>query len=242
MQRLGDDQGECHQVQYPGDVRQSRGDESWKNEQRHQILGQLILVQQVGDADERAGKAGDRSRDSHGCGLARSQLATHVPSCERDKQERQDLAKMRKGISQRYHDTHRRLFLELLREIQAMFSVETHAYCLMDNHYHLLVRTPKANLSRAMRHLNGLYTQRYNRIEKTDGPLYRGRYKAILIDADAYLLNVSRYIHRNPLEARIVKKADNYPWSSYAAFIGKVTAPPWLTREDTLAMVGLRNC
>jgi len=86
-------------------------------------------------------------------------------------------------------DTHREIFLELLREIHEMFEVETHAYCLMDNHYHLLLRTPQGNLSRAMRHLNGVYTQRYNRIQKTDGPLYRGRYKAILIDVDAYLLN-----------------------------------------------------
>ena len=96
-----------------------------------------------------------------------------------------------------------------------MFKVETHAYCLMDNHYHLLLRTPQGNLSRAMRHLNGVYTQRYNRIQKTDGPLYRGRYKAILIDVDAYLLNVSRYIHRNPIEACIVRRAERYPWSSY---------------------------
>jgi len=139
------------------------------------------------------------------------------------------------------HNEHRQLFLELLREIQEMFRVETHAYCLMDNHYHLLCRTPKANLGRAMRHLNGVYTQRYNRSEKTDGPLYRGRYKAILIDADSYLLNVSRYIHLNPLEARIVKKAENYPWSSYAAYIGKAPAPQWLMQTETMAMIGQRN-
>ncbi len=138
-------------------------------------------------------------------------------------------------------DTHREIFLELLREIHEMFGVETHAYCLMDNHYHLLLRTPQGNLSRAMRHLNGVYTQRYNRIQKTDGPLYRGRYKAILIDADAYLLNVSRYIHSNPIEARIVKRAERYPWSSYSAYIGKSKAPPWLYMEDTLKMIGQRS-
>ena len=137
-------------------------------------------------------------------------------------------------------DTHREIFLELLREIHEMFEVETHAYCLMDNHYHLLLRTPRGNLSRAMRHLNGVYTQRYNRIQKTDGPLYRGRYKAILIDVDAYLLNVSRYIHRNPIEARIVRRAERYPWSSYSAYIGKSKTPLWLTREDTLGMIGER--
>ncbi len=139
------------------------------------------------------------------------------------------------------HDQHRLIFLELLREIQSMFNVETHAYCLMDNHYHLLCRTPKANLGRAMRHLNGLYTQRYNRTENTDGPLYQGRYKAILIDAECYLLNVSRYIHLNPFEAKIVKKAENYPWSSYAAYIGKAQAPQWLMQAETLTMIGQRN-
>ena len=72
-----------------------------------------------------------------------------------------------------------------------MSRVETHAYCLMGNHYHLLIHTPEGNLQRGMRHLNGVYTQRYNRIEKTDGPLFRGRYKAVLIESDAYLLNVS---------------------------------------------------
>jgi len=74
---------------------------------------------------------------------------------------------------------HHALFLELLRDIVEMFKVEIHAYCLMDNHYHLLVKTPHANLGRAMRHLNGVYTQRHNRIANTDGPLFRGRYKAL---------------------------------------------------------------
>jgi putative transposase len=114
-------------------------------------------------------------------------------------------------------------------------------WLVMDNHYHLLLRTPRGNLSRAMRHLNGVYTQRYNRIQKTDGPLYRGRYKAILIDVDAYLLNVSRYIHRNPIEARIVRRAERYPWSSYSAYIGKSKAPLWLCMKDTLGMIGQRN-
>jgi putative transposase len=95
----------------------------------------------------------------------------------------------------------------------------------MDNHYHLLLSTPEGNLNRVMRHINGVYTQRYNRLEKTDGPLFRGRYKAILVDADAYLLCVSRYIHLNPVAAGIVKKAHQYRWSSYCAYIGKVVPP-----------------
>jgi len=73
----------------------------------------------------------------------------------------------------------------------------------MDNHYHLLVHTPRATLSRAMRHINGVYPQRFNRQEKSDGPLFRGRYKAIIIQADSYLLQVSRYIHLNPVDANM---------------------------------------
>ncbi len=92
-------------------------------------------------------------------------------------------------------------FLTTLAEAVARFRIEVHAYCLMPNHYHLLIRTPHANLSRAMRQIDGLYTQRHNQLAGTDGPLFRGRYKAIVVDADAYLLNVSRYIHCNPVEA-----------------------------------------
>jgi len=139
------------------------------------------------------------------------------------------------------HDEHRELFLELLREIHEMFRVEIHAYCLMDNHYHLLLSTPNSNLGRAMRHLNGVYTQRYNRLEKMDGPLYRGRYKAILIDADNYLLSVSRYIHLNPVEARLVKKPTDYMWSSYCQFVGLEQPQAWLNVSQTLGMIGLRN-
>ena len=139
------------------------------------------------------------------------------------------------------NDDHRELFLELLAGITETFKVEIHAYCLMDNHYHLLLKTPHGNLSRAMRHLNGVYTQRHNRSAQVDGPLFRGRYKAILIDADAYLLNVSRYIHSNPVEAGLASKAERYVWSSYRAFIGKDAPPRWLTRTDTLNMIGQRN-
>ena len=139
------------------------------------------------------------------------------------------------------HDDHRIIFLELLRELDTIYQVETHAYCLMGNHYHLLLRTPQGNLSRAMRHLNGVYTQRYNRTRKSDGPLYRGRYKAVLIDADSYLLNVSRYIHRNPVEAGMTKKAQDYQWSSYRAYIGQTNPPQWLNIEATLNMIGQRN-
>lgn len=135
------------------------------------------------------------------------------------------------------NDLHRQFFLTLLKETVEMFGIEIHGYCLMGNHYHLLVKTPRANLSRAMRHIDGVYTQRYNRKENRDGPLFRGRYKAILIDAENYLVAVSRYIHRNPLEAGLSASLIEYEWSSYRAFIGLVQVPQWLNTRELLSYV-----
>ncbi len=138
-------------------------------------------------------------------------------------------------------DKHRFIFLALLEEVHEMFRAEIYAYCLMDNHYHLLLSTPDANLSRIMRHLNGVYTQRFNYLENSDGSLFRGRYKAILVDADNYLLTVSRYIHLNPVDAGIVKNVVQYQWSSYPAYIGKKPKPDWLDIRETLAMISQRQ-
>ena len=134
-------------------------------------------------------------------------------------------------------------FLEGIDEAHRRFGVEAHAYCLMGNHYHLLIKTPQGNLSRAMRHIDGLYTQRHNRLKKTDGPLFRGRYKAIVIDASRYLLQVSRYIHRNPLETKqpLVRKLEEYRWSSYAAYIDQERAPRWLNRDAVYGELGSRQ-
>ena len=107
----------------------------------------------------------------------------------------------------------------------------------MGNHYHLLIKTPQANLSRAMRHINGVYTQRYNRLNKTDGSLFRGRYKAILVDSDAYLLHLSKYIHLNPMSAQMVDSLEEYEWSSYSAYIDKVKSPIWLVREEVYSQL-----
>lgn len=113
----------------------------------------------------------------------------------------------------------------------------------MGNHYHLLVETPRANLDRIMRHVNGVYTQRYNRLKRTDGPLFRGRYKAILVDEDAYLLQVGRYIHRNPAEVKNAPAGilNRYRWSSYLAYINRAQAPSWLQRELTYQTLGRRK-
>lgn len=131
-------------------------------------------------------------------------------------------------------------FIKCLGEAHKRFGIEIHAYCLMGNHYHLLIKTPRGNLSRAMRHINGVYTQRYNRRKKTDGSLFRGRYKAIVIDASCYLLQVSRYIHRNPIETvkPLVKQLEDYRWSSYGVYINKAKAENWLNRDTVYGELG----
>lgn len=134
-------------------------------------------------------------------------------------------------------------FLQSLAEAWERFQAVIHAYCLMGNHYHLLIETPEANLSRIMRHIDGVFTQRHNRLIRTDGPQFRGRYKAILVDADAYLLSLSRYIHRNPIDVRrpLVRALAAYRWSSYPAYINQAPCPAWLCRDLTYATLGQRQ-
>jgi len=129
-------------------------------------------------------------------------------------------------------DNQRYYFLHLLSEATDTFNLEVHAYCLMGNHYHLLVRTPDANLARAMQHINGAYTQAFNRDEGRDGPLFRGRYKSILVDEDGYQLIISRYIHLNPVDAKMVILPENYHWSSYKDYIGLRKKPNWLFTDN----------
>ena len=131
-------------------------------------------------------------------------------------------------------------FLTCLEQAYQRFGIEIHAYCLMGNHYHLLIKTPRGNLSRAMRHINGVYTQKYNVRRKTDGALFRGRYKAILIDAASYLLEVSRYIHRNPVDMKqpLVSTLVDYNWSSYPAYLKKTNKPDWLILDDVMGELG----
>jgi len=135
------------------------------------------------------------------------------------------------------------VFLNTLSEANKEHSAVIHAYCLMSNHYHLLIETPKANLREIMKHVNGLYTQRYNRKHKKDGTLFRGRYKSVLVDEDAYLLQLTRYIHRNPLEVKkkIVHELADYPWSSYPAYINQAKPESWLFREKTYTMLAHRH-
>jgi len=142
-----------------------------------------------------------------------------------------------------HNENYYQAFLQTLQEAHRRFDAVIHAYCLMGNHYHLLIETPRANLDRIMRHINGVYTQRYNRLKKTDGPLFRGRYKAILVDGDAYLLQLSRYIHRNPIDMKrpLVSGLEHYAWSSYPAYINQEKAQPWLNRDRTYEMLGKKR-
>jgi len=118
-----------------------------------------------------------------------------------------------------------------------MFNLRVSAYCLMPTHYHLLVQTPDANLATCMRHVNGVYTQRYNIRNRCDGTLFRSRYKSILVDADSYLLELVRYIHRNPLRAGLVDKIGRYTWSSHQGYISRNTKWEWLHKDFVLGML-----
>jgi putative transposase len=119
-------------------------------------------------------------------------------------------------------------FIDLLKESSVIWQVRIAAYSLMPNHYHLLIQTPNANISRCMRHINGIYTQRFNRAHGSDGQLFRGRYKSILIDGDNYLLELVKYIHCNPLRAGLVKSLDDYPWSSHKGYISQDREGEWI--------------
>ena len=116
-------------------------------------------------------------------------------------------------------------FLQYLNKAVGRFSIIIHTYCLMANHYHLLVKTAQPNLSVAIQWLNASYAAYYNRKHRRSGHLFQGRYKAILIDADEYLRQLSRYIHLNPVRAKIVTKPAEYPWSSYRATTGLSKRP-----------------
>lgn len=125
-------------------------------------------------------------------------------------------------------------FLAVVADAVDRFDLVVHGYCLMGNHYHLLVSTPGANLARAMRHIDGVHTQRFNRRHERDGALLRGRYRAILVDRSRYLLAVSRYIHRNPLELGGDAPLSQYLWSSYATYVGLRPTAAWLSPQPVL--------
>ena len=124
--------------------------------------------------------------------------------------------------------TDRTRFLEVLDGVVKRFKWRCHAYCLMNDHYHLIVETPEGNLSLGMRQLNGVYTQSFNRRHRQGGHIFQGRYKAILVERETFLLDLCRYVVRNPVGAGLVKEAEKYFWSSYLATAGIEKRPPFL--------------
>ena len=118
------------------------------------------------------------------------------------------------------NDEDRETFLATLGWVVERFGWICHSYCLMDNHFHLLIETPLPNLSRGMRQLNGVYTQKFNRRHNRVGHLFQGRFKSIVAERDSYLLELARYIVLNPVRAKMVKAPEHYPWSSYRPILG----------------------
>lgn len=136
-----------------------------------------------------------------------------------------------------FDDNDRFTFLELLEGNASRTEVEVHAYCLMGNHFHLLLRTPNANLGYMMQLLLGRYARYFNDRYGRDGGVCRGRYRSVLVDSDRYLLAVSRYIHRNPL-AFWGGPLESYSWSSYPKYLGLRRGQDWIQTEMTLDVVG----
>jgi REP element-mobilizing transposase RayT len=136
-----------------------------------------------------------------------------------------------------YNDGDRILFLDTLGEMAERLEIDVYAYVLMTNHYHILMRTHRANLSKAMHWFGVSYTNRFNAIHGRSGHLFQGRFKSMVVENDAYLIAVSHYIHRNPLRAGLVKRLGDYPWSSYLAYAYGKPKPEWLKTERLLSQM-----
>lgn len=135
-------------------------------------------------------------------------------------------------------DPDRIAFDDLLGEVCERYNWVVHAACQMGNHYHLLVATPDGNLASGMRQLNGVYTRRFNARHARVGHLFQGRYGAVLVEKEAYLLEVARYVVLNPVRARMVRRPEDWPWSSYRASVGLVETPDWLDTDWILSQFG----
>lgn len=135
----------------------------------------------------------------------------------------------------------REKFLVYLGKATERYFIRIHTYCLMSNHYHLLVETPEPNLSRSIQWINVSYATYFNRKRDRHGHLFQGRFKAILIEADEYLKHLSRYIHLNPVRAKLVDKPSDYVWSSYLSFTGAIKTPDWLEADWLLSQFGVKR-
>lgn len=138
-------------------------------------------------------------------------------------------------------DTDRVRFLEVLGTVVERFGWICHAYCLMTSHYHLLIETPQPNLSRGMQHLNGVYTQWFNREHSRAGHLVQGRFKSIVVEKESYLLELARYIVLNPVRAKLARSARDWRWSSYRATAGQIDPPSFLTVDWLLSQFAVNR-
>jgi putative transposase len=129
-------------------------------------------------------------------------------------------------------------FLAILEDYHDRYGTLIHSYVLMDNHYHLILETPKGNLLKIMHGINGGYTGYFNRKYGRSGHLFQGRYRGILVDKDNYLVELSRYVHLNPVRASIVKRPEEYKWSSYPGYIAKGKEVPWVEYTWVLSRFG----
>lgn len=144
---------------------------------------------------------------------------------------------MNRGINRQYifqNNNQRQYFLNILSRITKEFGIQIHAYCIMGNHYHFIIRTPLGNLSKAMHYLGFHYASYFNRQAERSGPVFDKRYLGILMNDEEYLLRATRYIHKNPTAAYIVSNLKNYYWSSYPSYISGSSKPSWLFKNEVL--------
>lgn len=147
---------------------------------------------------------------------------------------------MNRGIDHAriFDDVSTRIFLLELRDACIQHRVQVHGYCILPNHYHLLLHTPDAGLSAAMQRLSSRFTQGVNRYRERDGPLFKGRFHSVAIKDDAHLAKVSQYIHLNPVDAGLAAKPEDWAWSSAGAYLGLADKPEWLHTSALFEMLG----
>jgi REP element-mobilizing transposase RayT len=135
----------------------------------------------------------------------------------------------------------RKKFLGILADYHDRYGILIHSYVLMNNHYHLILETPRGNLLKVMHGLNGGYTGYFNRKYGRTGHLFQGRYKGIIVDKDSYLIPLSRYVHLNPIRAGVVERPEQYRWSSYPGYIGRGKQQEWVEYSWILSQFGSRR-
>lgn len=148
---------------------------------------------------------------------------------------------IQRGIEKRHifkEDRDKGKLIEYVAHVHKAYGAVIHAYCILDNHYHFIVETPRANIKQIMHSINTSYAVFYNKRHRRVGPLFQGRYKSILVQNDEYLWKLSSYIHNNPVKAKLVEKPEQYKWSSYPDYIGMRKRSDWLEMDFILNNFG----